>query len=215
MDKTAAVTPRVTAAVVSAHLDRMSVPYNVIGYADWMTEYPYKPNARFRIAHTGTSILLEYSITEDSVRAVAAHDNGRVWEDSCCEFFFAPADDGLYYNIEANCAGRVLVGCGEGRAGRTHAPSTTVALIDRWSSLGDKPFEEREGVCSWRMALVIPVGVFFRHEIKSLDGMQSKANFYKCGDKLRRPHFLSWSEISTDKPDFHRPEFFGDIRFGR
>lgn len=53
--KTAAVTIEVTAAAVSAHWDRMSVPYNVVGYADWMNEYPYKLKARFRIAHTGTS----------------------------------------------------------------------------------------------------------------------------------------------------------------
>ena len=38
-----------------------------------------------------------------------------------------------------------------------------------------------------------------------------RANFYKCGDKTAHPHFLSWSPVSTEKPDFHRPEFFGEL----
>ena len=38
-----------------------------------------------------------------------------------------------------------------------------------------------------------------------------RANFYKCGDKTAHPHYLSWSPIDTPKPDFHRPEFFGEL----
>ncbi|MBQ5807154.1 MAG: hypothetical protein IIW26_01760, partial [Tidjanibacter sp.] len=37
------------------------------------------------------------------------------------------------------------------------------------------------------------------------------ANLYKCGDKLRTPHYLSWSPIEAAKPDFHRPEQFGTL----
>ncbi len=40
-----------------------------------------------------------------------------------------------------------------------------------------------------------------------------KANFYKCGDELQTPHFLSWNPIEIEKPDFHRPDFFGTLRF--
>ncbi|MDE5921249.1 MAG: hypothetical protein K2G82_06535, partial [Paramuribaculum sp.] len=25
------------------------------------------------------------------------------------------------------------------------------------------------------------------------------------------PHYLSWAPITTPQPDFHRPEFFGNI----
>ena len=39
------------------------------------------------------------------------------------------------------------------------------------------------------------------------------ANFYKCGDKLQTPHFLSWNPIDLEKPNFHCPEFFGMLRF--
>lgn len=39
-------------------------------------------------------------------------------------------------------------------------------------------------------------------------------NLFKCGDELSHPHFLSWQPIRTEKPDFHRPEFFAQVRFG-
>ena len=37
--------------------------------------------------------------------------------------------------------------------------------------------------------------------------MRAKANFYKCGDKLPVPHFLSWKPINVPAPDFHLPCF--------
>ena len=40
-----------------------------------------------------------------------------------------------------------------------------------------------------------------------------RANVYKCGDLLPVPHFISWNPITTESPDFHRPEFFGQMRF--
>jgi len=41
--------------------------------------------------------------------------------------------------------------------------------------------------------------------------MSMMANFYKCGDGLSKPHYLSWKPIVAEKPDFHRPEFFSTI----
>ena len=38
-----------------------------------------------------------------------------------------------------------------------------------------------------------------------------RANFYKCADKTKRPHFVSWRPIDLPKPDFHCPQFFGEI----
>ena len=38
---------------------------------------------------------------------------------------------------------------------------------------------------------------------------------YKCGDELPHPHFRSWKSIETEKPDFHRPEFFAEVAFAR
>ena len=41
-----------------------------------------------------------------------------------------------------------------------------------------------------------------------------RGNFYKCGDKTAHPHFVSWNPVGTPSPDFHRPEFFGELLLG-
>lgn len=197
---------------VPALLDEEKVPFQPINTVNWKA-FPYQPEVQFRIAHTDDAILLHYKVREASVRAVAAGDNGAVWEDACVEFFSIPAGDGIYYNVECNCVGTLLIGAGAGRNNREHAPQEVMDKVQRWSSLGRKAFEERVGECSWELALVIPYSAFFKHQFTNLDGKSIRANFYKCGDKLQTPHFLSWNPIELEKPDFHRPEFFGTLNF--
>lgn len=194
-------------------LAEQGVAFEKIDCVDWADDYPYAPKVEFRIAHTDDSILLHYRVEEGSVASLAGHDNGRVWEDSCCEFFSVPAADGLYYNMECNCTGTLLIGAGAGREGRVLAPEAVLQSVSRWSSLGNHPFEERVGKVEWELALVIPVSAYFRSKVGSLSGQVFKANFYKCGDKLERPHFLSWNPIDIARPDFHRPDFFGELHF--
>ena len=43
---------------------------------------------------------------------------------------------------------------------------------------------------------------FLSMPLPGLDGMSIRANFYKCGDELQKPHFLSWNPIKIEKPDF-------------
>nr|WP_321439227.1 carbohydrate-binding family 9-like protein [uncultured Bacteroides sp.] len=193
-------------------MDQEKIEFNSIGFVNW-DSFPYRPNAKFRIAHSDNAILINYQVEEDAVRAIYGEDNDKVWTDSCVEFFVSPANDGLYYNIESNCIGTVLLGVGEDRHGRGRAPLDVLAGIQRWASLGREPFEEREGKCSWELSLIIPYTVFFKHSINSLDGVVIKGNFYKCGDKLSTPHYLSWNPIKTENPDFHRPDFFGELQF--
>ena len=80
-------------------------------------------------------------------------------------------------------------------------------------SLGNQPFEERMGECSWELALVIPASSFFAHQLKDFSHMEATGNFYKCGDKLETPHFLSWAPIDLPAPCFHCPDFFGKLHF--
>lgn len=195
---------------IPALLDEEKIAFQPVATVNW-ADFPYAPEVQFRIAYTQNAILLHYKVKEASVRAVAGRDNGPVWEDACVEFFSIPADDGIYYNVECNCAGALLVGAGSGREGRRHAPQDVLDKVQRWSSLGREAFEERVGDCTWEVALIIPFTTFFLHEITSLDGKNIRANFYKCGDKLQTPHFLSWNPIELPSPNFHCPQFFGTL----
>lgn len=198
---------------VPSVLDGADVEFTPISSVNWSAEYPYCPNARFRMAYNNLSVFLHYKVTEDSIRARYGEDNGNVWTDSCVEFFCIPDDDNIYYNIECNCIGTVLIGAGTGRENRERAGIETLGSVQRWASLGRRPFEEKEGPISWEVALIIPYSVFFKHRIRSLAGKQVKANFYKCGDELKKPHFLSWNPIQLETPNFHCPEFFGNVDF--
>ena len=201
----------VAAQGIPALLRENKILYNRVENTNWPEEFPYCPKMQFGIAHTGEEFLIHYCVEEQSVRAVAQNDNDNVWEDSCAEFFISPAADGLYYNIECNCAGTLLLGVGEGRNNRQLATPEITQQIDRWASLGRTPFDTRDQPTRWELALRIPYTVFFRHNITSLDGLTLKGNFYKCGDKLPVPHFISWNPIGTPTPDFHCPQFFGKL----
>ena len=194
-------------------MDNAGIEWQRLDHSNWSDSYPYKPRVTFRIAHTGTAILLHYDVEENAVRAEATADNGAVWEDSCCEMFLQPEKQGGYYNIECNCAGTLLMGYGTGRSSRDAAAAEQLDTIDRWASLGRGRHPTEEGAFHWQIALVVPVTALFRHHIAQLDGTTARCNIYKCGDRLPRPHFLSWMPVGTDKPDFHRPEFFGACRF--
>ena len=203
----------INAKDIPALFNEQHIAFENIDCVNWKEDFPYAPKVSFRIAYTNTDILIHYQVNEEDVRALTEEDNGRVWEDACCEFFCSPEKDGTYYNIEANCIGTVLVGYGAEREGRVHAPVGVVRNIKRWSSLGDQPFNIKSAPAQWEMALVIPFTVFFKHNISSLEGKTIKGNFYKCGDKLPKPHFLSWNFISLPRPDFHCPPFFGELIF--
>lgn len=205
-------TGAVEASAVPALFDAAGIKWNAIACVNW-AEFPYQPEVKFRAAHTGDAILLHYQVTEASVRAVALADDGRVWEDACVEFFLSPEGNDFYYNFECNCATKLLLHGGPAGGERPTASEEVLKSVKRWSSLGAEPFEERVGECTWEVALVIPASAIFRHDITDLNGKTMRANFYKCGDKLQTPHFLSWAPIDLPKPKFHCPEFFGEIKF--
>ena len=127
------------------------------------------------------------------------------------EMFCCPCpEDGIYYNIECNCIGSLRMNAGVGKQGRTAAGEEVLSRIKRFSTIERHHFE-KEHFDVWRIALVIPKEAFFLHDLPTLQGLEMKANFYKCGDNLPTPHYLSFAPIDSPAPDFHLPEFFADF----
>jgi hypothetical protein len=170
-------------------------------------------HATFSIRHDNSSIYLCYLVEEPQVRAVNTEFNSPVWEDSCVEFFLSLGGDDGYYNFEINAIGTVLGAFGIDRNKRFHLADSLLTLIETTPSLEHKPIENLEQKTSWRMQLIIPVRVLHFSNIKNLSGVDAQANFYKCGDKLKHPHYLSWKPVRTTKPDFHSPKYFGQLYF--
>lgn len=175
-------------------------------------EFSYKPEVAFRIGHTENEIWLKFYVTEKCIRAVETRTNGDVYKDSCVEFFIS-FDHRNYYNFEFNCIGTRHLAYGPGRGNRARINPEIVEKIDVKSTLGDEPFDNKTGSFTWEMLLRIPVEVFIFDTINNLKGLQATGNFYKCGDMTAEPHFVTWNPVKTEKPDYHRPEFFGNLQF--
>jgi hypothetical protein len=200
----------IDAAQVPSIMENSQLPLHTIGCVNW-TKYPYKPNVQFRIAHNGQEIFLYYLVDECDIKAICRSDNGKVWEDSCVEFFVAFPPYQTYMNIECNCIGRIHAALRTNRENIIASTINFAGRIKRWASLGNKTILNASG--EWEVAMVIPVEIFGMQQIDSFDGVEARANFYKCGDKLITPHYLSWHPIDTPKPNFHVPQFFGEIEF--
>jgi len=170
-------------------------------------------NAGFAIRHDGSSIYLYYQVEEPQVRAVNTEFNSSVWEDSCVEFFLTFGGDDGYYNFEINAIGTVLGAFGKDRNKRFHLPDSLLSQIEATPSLGKEPIEILDKPTTWDMQLILPLETFHFTKIKTLSGVDAHANFYKCGDKLKEPHFLSWKPVLCSKPDFHTPRYFGQLSF--
>ena len=173
----------------------------------WPDAYPYKPEVRFAIAHDGRALLIRFDVEEENPRAVTTRNNGPVWEDSCVEFFVRVPGSPYYFNVETNCIGAGLAAKRLSRGEFTHFDEARMAQVIRRSSFPPEPVDIH-GKTAWSLELGIPFSLICEGA-----GVPSRllANFYKCGDKTAVMHFLSWNPVRVPNPDFHRPEFFGEL----
>jgi hypothetical protein len=180
---------------------------NSLEFHLWDDGGEYKPEASFSIAHVDHSILLKFFVIEKEIRAEVSQTNGPVCEDSCVEFFVS-FDQSGYYNFEFNAIGTILAAFGKNKSERTFLPEEMLQRIEVFTKVSTE-----QASPYWEMFVVIPIELFIYHSLPSLSGVVCGGNFYKCGDRLSQPHFLSWSNIETGQPNFHLPEFFGTIVF--
>jgi len=176
---------------------------------NWPEAFPYAPLCSGRIARTRDALVVDFRVSGLDLRVQNTEDNGRQWEDSCVEVFIQDPVKADYYNFEINALGKVLACRGEDRYNRVARPAEEMEQILRFGQMDSNGPLEEGGLRTWRVGVVIPfrlIGIETDKLPKSI-----RANFYKCGDKTSHPHYLSWSPIDTPKPDFHRPEFFGEL----
>lgn len=182
-----------------------------IGEVCWPDRFPYHPDTSFAIARSRTHIAVLYHVRCLDLRAMALEDNGPVWEDSCCEFFASDPHDGTYYNFEMNCIGTLLGAKRRNREDCTHYPPERLADVTRYSTLARKQRDLSGKIFGWSVGMAVPlemIGIDPSHLPSSI-----RANFYKCADKTAHPHFLAWNRVGSPTPDFHRPDFFGELLF--
>src|SRR5690606_23207513 len=185
-----------------------TLPWQSIAYVNW-DEFPYKPEVHFQVAHDNRRIFIHYSVQEEFVKAQYVRINEAVWEDSCVEFFVSFDGKASYYNIEFNVLVTGLIGAGSRtKEERIRLEPETTSKIQTATTVVNV-----DGKKKWNIILVIPTDVFVKDKIERLAGVTAHGNFFKCGDGLPNPHFLSWNKVEYPTPNFHLPDFFGEIVF--
>lgn len=205
-------------ALNDIELDAASELMDGFGHRDlvenlnWKESYPYRPITLFNIARSKDSIFVKYSVRGSMLRAIYSNDLDPVNEDSCVEFFCKLPDSDSYMNFEFNCIGTCNAAKRKSKSeGVVRYTLDELAQIKRYPSIGRRAFNEMEGMFEWELTVKIPfilIGIDPNNLPEKLMG-----NFYKCADGTDSPHYVSWSPIKTEKPNFHCPEFFGELIF--
>jgi hypothetical protein len=199
-----------TAELAANFLEEVGEEGN-IGCVNWATLFPYKPITFFWIGRSQSHLFIKYFVNGNVLRAIYTHDQESVWKDSCVEFFCQLPGHQEYTNFEFNCIGTCYSAVNKKPRDGKLRPVSEMQQIDRYPSMERKAFNEMEGDFKWELTVAIPfalMGIDSNHLPDKIMG-----NFYKCGDDTSMKHYVSWNPILTETPDFHRPDFFGELLF--
>jgi hypothetical protein len=177
------------------------------------------PKTQAKVLYDEEYVYVIFRVKDKYIRAVETERHGRVWEDSCVEFFLTPGTDisNGYFNIETNCIGTLLLHY-QPRPDEDIRPLKP-AECDRLeiaTSLPKKVIDpEITEPLTWTLEYRVPVEMFgeYRQVVKPAPGVKWRANFYKCAETVSYPHWLTWSLVVNDVPNFHLPEYFGTLEF--
>jgi len=186
-----------------------------IGHYLWLAN-DYRPAVEVRLCWSRGFLHVRFRVGEKRVRVKYTKFQDPVYKDSCVEFFIDafPESRQGYINFETNAAGALLAAFGPDRSRREPLWPEDLAGFDVVSSIPG-PIDGEHGAAEWTLEYRIPLALFrkiYGQEVRP--GHRAAANFYKCGDETEVPHYGAWSRVETPAPDFHRPEFFGQVVFG-
>lgn len=178
------------------------------------------PVVQAKLLYDDRALYVMFRVNDRYVRAVAQQHQDAVYRDSCVEFFFTPQPDSAqgYLNLEMNCGGTMLLHC-QRAPGQDSAlfSESDLAQIDVKHSLPKIVDPEITDPTVWAVAYRFPTRLLSRYfpaEVhQPASGVTWRANFYKCADDTSHPHWLTWSPVLFDRPDFHRPQSFGRLEF--
>ena len=178
----------------------------------------FTPSVQAKMMYDDANVYVIFRVQDHYVRCVTDKINGPVWEDSCVEFFFSP-DTKLpehYFNLEINCGGTPLMHyngiSGKEKKKLELEDIKKVEIAHTMPKLVDP---EKTEPITWVIEYRVPLAMLEKvsHVTHPNQGVTWRANFYKCADKSFNPHWITWSPVVNDKPNFHLPRYFGTLEF--
>ena len=188
---------------ISGQPDWDKIPVAPIDQYLWSDVRSIIPSAQ--MAWDSDALYVRLQAIEPHILARFTGTLDEVCKDSCLEFFFCPQKGDRYFNFEFNPNGSAYVGYGRPGAARCRLHRGNFKEI-----LQIKTFEIPGG---WGVELRIPVSFIeiFVPGFALTSGMTMQANFFKCGDETQQEHYMSWNPVEVPAPNFHLPEYFGEI----
>lgn len=178
---------------------------------------PFRPLTKVKMMYDSENIYIIFKVQDNFVRLRTQGFNGKVFEDACVEFFFAPDSDLplSYFNLEMNAGGTALM--------EFHPDAkTTVRLkpedfepVEVAHSMPKNLEKEITEPVTWTVEYKLPISILkkFSKVTEPSSGTIWKANFFKTSSRSSNPHYITWSFVGNKTPQFHLPQFFGTLKF--
>lgn len=166
----------------------------------------YKPDVTFELGADASGFRMDIRTKEQQPLREKTEHQSMVCEDSCVEWFvnFQPESCDRYFNFEVNAAGVMYASFRKDRWEYQFLSEEEIEMLEIRANVEDDTWEVRFRVPFALIQKYIP-------EYRFEKGMKIRTNFYKCGDHTEFPHYGIWNESPLEQPDFHRPEFFGEV----
>lgn len=167
----------------------------------------YTPESYAQLAYVpGKGFYVKLSSKESDPRAVYTEPMDPVFKDSCLEFFACFKKGMGYINCELNSNGAVLSAYGRERADRVR--------LDNIAGKFPEVVKVTKRRNSWSVVAFIGLDIIksVYGDVRFREGSVIYGNFYKCGDECAVAHYGSFSPVCSEKPDFHRPEYFAEFK---
>lgn len=190
-----------------------------VDITNYMGKVPgFQPVAQAKMLYDDNNLYIIFLVKDRFVRCITKDFNGPVWEDSCVEFFFSPDINfpGRYFNLEINCGGTPLMHYNIiPDKETTKLDIDDIGKIEIAHSLPQIIDPEINNPLSWTIEYRIPVNMLEKYSPVTHPGpgVEWRANFYKIAENSSNPHYITWSVVTNDQPNFHLPQYFGLLKF--
>ncbi len=166
----------------------------------------YCPKVAFFPELTETGFRMHIEVQEQNPKRVMTEHFQPVHLDSCVEWFvnFSPETSEYYFNFEVNANGIMNVAFRKDRYEYRAMTAEDIELLGIKTKIGSK---------QWSVDYEVSFSLIKKYftDFEEKEEATIRTNFYKCGDETEFAHYGVWKEIDVPEPDFHRPEYFGEL----
>ena len=171
----------------------------------WATDYPFEVYGRMALI-PGKEWVITMTTGESNPLRTYIHENDMVYRDSAMEVFlnFQPEDGrDRYLNFEMNANGAMLSQFGDRYERRFISD-----LCKQYVATCTAMIEPEQWSVTLRIPLELINQLYGREVVKEEE--RFTFNLYKICESKEKEHYVSFTNIPVEKPNFHLPQYFAN-----